>query len=144
MTVGPEPGRAGLLRPFLAYTLARLALLAVIAGLLVLAKVPPIVAILVAIVVALPLSLVAFRGLRTKLEAAVAEVAVRRSAQRAALRSQLRGSDPADSEEPERRELAEAEPDRREGGPAEQQDAGLTQDADQPPAGDPGQHPTNR
>lgn len=142
MTVGPEPGRAGLLRPFLAYTLARLALLTAIAGLLVLAKVPPIVAILVAIVVALPLSLVAFRGLRSNLESAVAEVAARRAAQRAALRSRLRGSDGSD--EVKGRELAEAEPDGREGGPAEQHDPGLTQDVDQPPPGDPGRHPPNR
>lgn len=135
--------------PFLAYTLARLALLALIAGVLVLARVPPIVAVLVAIVVALPLSLVAFRGLRTRLESAVAEVAARRGAQREVLRSQLRGaeaasSEQAGSEEPERRELAEAEPDGGEGGPGEQQDAGLAQDVDQPPADCLGQDPPNR
>ncbi len=149
MTIGPQHGRTGLLGPFLAYTLARLALLALIAGVLVLAKVPPIVAVLVAIVVALPLSLVAFRGLRTRLESAVAEVAARRGAQREALRSQLRGSAEAGSErsgseEPERRELAETQPDGGEGGPGEQQDAGLAQDVDQPPAGGLGQDPPNR
>lgn len=139
MTTGRERDSAGVTRLFLAYTLVRLAMLAAIAGLLVLARVPPIVAILVAIVVALPLSLVAFRGLRTRLESAVADVAARRAAQREALRSQLRGSDQVEGGE-----LAEPEPDGGEGGPGQQGDAGLPQHMHQPPPGDPGEHPPHR
>ncbi len=141
-------------RLFLAYTLARLAMLVAIAGLLVLARVPPIVATLVAIVVALPLSLVAFRGLRGRLERAVADVGARRAEERAALRSELRGTELRDaelgdpprggSEQPGGGEVADRQPDGGGGGPREQDEPGLPQDRDQPPPGDPGPHPPHR
>lgn len=76
------------------YTLARLALLAVIAGLLVLAGTPLIIALLVALVVALPLSMLVFRGLRGRLDLAVAASRARRAHERAALRAGLRGDAP--------------------------------------------------
>lgn len=73
------------------YTLARLGLLAVIAAPLLLAGVPLVISVLVGLIVALPLSMVLFRGLRIQLDAALAEVSARRSAERAALRARLRG-----------------------------------------------------
>lgn len=75
------------------YALARLGLLAVIAGLLVAAGTPVLVALLVGLVVALPLSMLVFRGLRERLDAALAERGRRRSSERAALRAGLRGDD---------------------------------------------------
>ncbi len=76
------------------YTLARLGLVAVIAALLVLAGVPLLLALLVGLVVALPLSMVLFRGLRARLDAAIAEVPARRAAERSELRARLRGDAP--------------------------------------------------
>lgn len=93
------------------YTLARLALLAAITGLLVLAGVPLILALLVALIVALPLSMLVFRGLRARLDEAIARKAQRRSAERAALRARLRGDDPDDASAGH----AEGEPDRGRG-----------------------------
>ncbi len=87
-----EPGVAAALA---LYTLARLALLAVIAGLLLLAGTPLLIALLVALIVALPLSMLVFRGLRARLDAALATSRARRAQQRAALRAGLRGGDPA-------------------------------------------------
>jgi threonine/homoserine/homoserine lactone efflux protein len=92
-TAGARPGIAGVLA---LYSLARIGLLAVIAGLLVLAGTPLVIAVLVALVVALPLSMLLFRGLRARLDEAVETARARRAAQRAALRAGLRGSpDPA-------------------------------------------------
>ena len=85
---GGEPGLAAVLA---LYLLARVGLLALIAGLLVLAGTPLVIALLVALVVALPLSMLLFRGLRARLDAALAGARERRSAQRAALREGLRG-----------------------------------------------------
>jgi UPF0716 family protein affecting phage T7 exclusion len=98
------------------YALARLALVAAIAGLLILAGTPGLVAVLVGLVVALPLSMFVFRGLRTRLDAALAEAGSRRAAERAALRAGLRGDEPTRSAQ-----AGEAEADRGEGGPAQQQ-----------------------
>lgn len=86
-----EPGLAATLA---LYALARLALIAVIAGLLLLAGTPLVVALLVALVVALPLSMLVFRGLRARLDAAFAASRARRSQERDALRAGLRGDDP--------------------------------------------------
>ncbi|MFR9801635.1 DUF4229 domain-containing protein [Pseudonocardia sp. RS010] len=86
----------GLAATVVVYTVARLGLVAVIAALLALVGVPLLLAILLALVVALPLSLVVFRGLRARLDLALAESGRRRSAQRDALRARLRGDDPAD------------------------------------------------
>lgn len=83
-----EPGLASTLA---LYTLARVAVVAVIAGLLTLAGVPVLIALLVALIVALPLSMVLFRGLRARLDRAIAVRTARRGAERDALRAQLRG-----------------------------------------------------
>jgi hypothetical protein len=93
MSVRPSeaPRRSGLAGAVVLYTLARLALLAVVAGVLVLAGVPFVIAVLVGLVMALPLSMVLFRGLRARLDAALAEARERRAAERAALRARLRG-----------------------------------------------------
>ena len=74
-----------------AYTLARLCLVAVVAGLLVLAGVPLVLAILIGVVAALPLSMLLLRGLRKRMDAGVAAVQERRTAQREVLRARLRG-----------------------------------------------------
>jgi hypothetical protein len=73
------------------YSLARLGLVAVVAGLLLLAGAPLVIAVLVALVVALPLSMWLFRGLRSGLDEALAAARARRGAERAALRARLRG-----------------------------------------------------
>ncbi len=88
----PPPG---LLATVGLYTLARLGLVAVVAAALALAGVPFVIAILVALIVALPLSMVLFRGLRGRLDAAIAEVSRRRGVEREALRSRLRGEEPS-------------------------------------------------
>jgi len=85
-----EPGVAVTLA---LYTLARIALLAVIAGLLLLAGTPLIIALLVALIVALPLSMLLFRQLRARLDAALAASRARRAQEREALRAGLRGDD---------------------------------------------------
>lgn len=69
------------------YTLARVLVVGVVAGVLLVAGAPLIIAVLVALIVALPLSMVLFRGLRGELDAALAQ----RSTQRAELRARLRG-----------------------------------------------------
>ncbi|MBW0119306.1 DUF4229 domain-containing protein [Pseudonocardia abyssalis] len=88
MTSPPAPG---LLPTIGLYALARLGLVAVVAALLALAGVPVLVAVLVGLIVALPLSMVLFRGLRSRLDAALAEASRRRGVEREALRSRLRG-----------------------------------------------------
>jgi Protein of unknown function (DUF4229) len=85
-----EPGIAVVLA---LYTLARLGLLAAVAGLLLLAGTPLVISVLVALIVALPLSMLLFRGLRARLDAALAVTRVRRGAERAALRARLRGAE---------------------------------------------------
>ena len=58
-----------LVGPLVAYTLARLCLVAVVAGLLVLAGVPLVLAVLIGVVAALPLSMLLLRGLRKRMDA---------------------------------------------------------------------------
>jgi hypothetical protein len=87
----PSDRRPSLAASIGLYTLARLGLVAVVAGLLVLAGVPLLIAVMVGLIVALPLSMVLFRGLRGRLDAALARTRERRSAERAALRGRLRG-----------------------------------------------------
>lgn len=89
----PPSGRATLARDVALYTLARLGLVAVIALLLVLARVPAAVALLLALVVSLPLSLFVFRGLRLRVNAGITEATERRRAERERLRAQLRGEE---------------------------------------------------
>lgn len=73
------------------YACARLGLVAVITLVLTLVGVPLVIAVLVALIVALPLSMVLFRGLRARLDGALAESGARRAREREALRSRLRG-----------------------------------------------------
>ncbi len=93
MTTPAPQNPPGLLPTVALYTLARLGLVAVLTLVLTLFSVPAIIAVLVAFVVALPLSMVLFKGLRARLDAAVAETTRRRGAEREALRSRLRGGD---------------------------------------------------
>lgn len=86
-------GFAGLL---VAYTAARLSIIAAVACLLVLAGVPLLVAVLIGVVAALPLALVLLRGLRGRLDVAMAAAQARRGAQREVLRARLRGDDLSD------------------------------------------------
>src|SRR5689334_10325990 len=86
-----EPGLAATVA---LYALARLGLLALIAALLLMAGTPFVIALLVALIVALPLSMIVFRGLRTRLDAALATARARRGEERAALRARLRGDEP--------------------------------------------------
>ena len=83
-----EPGLAATVA---LYALARLGLLALIVALLVMAGTPFVIALLVALIVALPLSMFVFRGLRTRLDVALAAARARRGEERAALRARLRG-----------------------------------------------------
>lgn len=85
------PARGSLVREVLLYTAARLALVAVVALLLVLVGVPVVVALLMALVVSMPLSLFVLRTMRARVNAGVAEATERRQAERERLRSQLRG-----------------------------------------------------
>jgi hypothetical protein len=93
----PEPGVAAVL---VLYGLARVGLLVLIAGLLLLAGTPLVIAVLVALIVALPLSMLLFRGLRGRLDDALAVAHARRGAQRAALRAGLRGDPEQDDGDP--------------------------------------------
>ncbi|HET9254813.1 MAG TPA: DUF4229 domain-containing protein [Pseudonocardiaceae bacterium] len=85
------PTPSTLARDLALYTLARFALIAVLAAVLVLAGVPLPVAILLALVVALPLSMVLLGSLRSRVSAGLAVAGARRRAERDRLRRQLRG-----------------------------------------------------
>ena len=76
-----------------AYTLARLGLVAVVAGLLVLAGVPLLLALLVGVIAALPLSMLLLRGLRERLDALSRRCGSGGRPQREVLRARLRGDD---------------------------------------------------
>jgi uncharacterized protein DUF4229 len=96
---------SSLVGTLVAYTLARLAIVVAVAGLLVLAGVPLVLAILIGVVAALPLSMLLLRGLRKRMDAGVAAVHERRAAQREVLRARLRGDDvPARSDDGAERE----------------------------------------
>lgn len=85
------PTGTSLARDITLYTLGRLGLVAVIAGLLVLLGVPLLVAILLGLVVALPLSLVLMRSLRARVSAGLNSLSASRRAERNRLRAQLSG-----------------------------------------------------
>ncbi|MDN5860438.1 MAG: DUF4229 domain-containing protein [Pseudonocardia sp.] len=89
-------GAPGLATTFALYAVARLGLVAIVAGILTVAGVPLIIAVLAGILVALPLSMVVFRGLRRRLDSALAATVVRRRAERSALRARLRGEEASD------------------------------------------------
>ncbi|MDQ3886489.1 MAG: DUF4229 domain-containing protein [Actinomycetota bacterium] len=85
--------RPTFIRDLVLYTLARLGLLAVITLLLVWAQVPVVVALLLALVVSLPLSVITLRGLQARVNAGMAETMQRRRAERDRLHAQLRGGE---------------------------------------------------
>ena len=88
---------SSLVGTLVAYTLARLAIVVAVAGLLVLAGVPLLLALLIGVVAALPLSMLLLRGLRKRMDAGLAVVREQRSAQREVLRARLRGDSPGES-----------------------------------------------
>ena len=100
---------SSLVGTLVAYTLARLCLVAVVAGLLVLAGVPLVLAVLIGVVAALPLSMLLLRGLRKRMDASLAVVRERRAAQREVLRARLRGDDLRESDEGAEREADASE-----------------------------------
>jgi Protein of unknown function (DUF4229) len=125
---------ASLVGTLVAYTLARLCLVAAVAGLLVLAGVPLLLAVLIAVIAALPLSMLLLRGLRKQVDAGVTAVRERRSAQRAVLRARLRGDDLPDADSPRSGDdlTAEAGPADRSGDrPERQTDPGEHRPAQQ-------------
>jgi Protein of unknown function (DUF4229) len=93
MTTAP-----GLVGTLLAYTAARLGIVVAVAGLLVLAGVPLLLAALIGLIAAVPLSMLLLRGLRARLDVALAAVRERRAAEREVLRARLRGDDLAGSD----------------------------------------------
>lgn len=93
----PAPGLAP---SILLYAAARLGVVAVVAGVLLVAGVPLLLAVLIGLIVALPLSMFVFRGLRDRLDSALVVAGARRSEERAALRARLRGEHP-DTEGPD-------------------------------------------
>jgi Protein of unknown function (DUF4229) len=107
------------------YTLARIALLAGIAGLLVLAGAPLILAVLVGLIVALPLSMLVFKGLRAQLDTALEVTRRRRTREREALRAQLRGVPDASDDGPE------PQPESGGRGPEQQEQPGVAEHPDQ-------------
>jgi hypothetical protein len=86
----PSTGRT-LARDIVLYSVARLALVTVVALLLLLAGVPLLVSALLAMVLALPLSMVLLGRLRGRVNTGLAVVAGRRKAERDRLRQQLHG-----------------------------------------------------
>jgi hypothetical protein len=81
--------------PLALYIGARIALMAAIAGVLLLFHIPLFVALAVGIVLAFPLSLLLLRDLNHRATAALAARAAIRQAERDRLRARLRGDDPA-------------------------------------------------
>lgn len=93
-----RPGAGGRLASALAlYTVVRLALVVVIAAIIYFVgkaagtDVPILVAAIFAVIIALPLGMVAFKSLRLRVNAAIAEVDEDRRRKREALQSRLRG-----------------------------------------------------
>lgn len=93
---GASPGRR-LAGNLALYTLARLALVALLAVVIMVGarvvgvEVPLLVAVLFAIVIAMPLSLTLFKGLRVRVNSDIAAVDERRRRDKAQLRARLRG-----------------------------------------------------
>jgi hypothetical protein len=80
-----------LARDLALYSVARLALVTVVALLLILVGVPLLVSALLAMVLALPLSMLLLGRLRGRVNTGLAAVAERRKAERDRLRQQLQG-----------------------------------------------------
>lgn len=88
---GKQPSTGVLVRDIALYTLARLAIVAVIVGGLLLVHVPLLVAFAVGVIVAMPLSLVVLKRLRARVATEITEVSAKRRTERERLRSELRG-----------------------------------------------------
>lgn len=94
--VSGSPGRR-LARNLALYTVARLALVAVFAAVIVLVAhavkvdIPVIVALLFALIVAMPVSLLLFKRLRSRVNQDIAAVDERRRTDKAQLRARMRG-----------------------------------------------------
>ncbi|TLF58123.1 DUF4229 domain-containing protein [Nocardia cyriacigeorgica] len=84
------------------YTVARLTLVALITAVIMLAaklidvQIPLVVAALFALIIAMPLSLILFKGLRTRVNEDIAVVDERRRQDKAQLRARLRGDEPGE------------------------------------------------
>jgi hypothetical protein len=84
------------------YTVARLGLVALITAVIMLAaklidvQIPLVVAALFALIIAMPLSLILFKGLRTRVNEDIAVVDERRRQDKAQLRARLRGEEPGE------------------------------------------------
>ncbi|WP_137873581.1 DUF4229 domain-containing protein [Rhodococcus sp. Q] len=93
----PSSPKNKLARNLALYTLARLALVVVIAAIilgvssLVGAQIPLLVAAIFAVIIAMPLSLVLFKKLRTQVNEQISAVDAQRRQDRDELRSKLRG-----------------------------------------------------
>lgn len=98
--------RRALTRDLVLYTAARLSLVLVVValvlggGALFEARIPLLVAFVVGVVAALPLSLVLLTGLRTRVADGLTVVGARRRADRAELRARLRGAGPDEPDAP--------------------------------------------
>jgi hypothetical protein len=82
-------------RDIVLYTIARIALVAVVTAALVMFKIPLLVGLAVAVVVAYPLSMVLLRGLNDRVAAGMAVRGQARREERDKLRAQLRGEEEA-------------------------------------------------
>jgi len=97
----PATGSAGrrLARNLALYTVARLALVAVIAAVIVVVahllgvQIPIVVALLFGLIVAMPLSLLLFKRLRSRVNQDIAAVDEKRRTDKAQLRARLRGDE---------------------------------------------------
>ena len=92
-TAADELPATNLARDLLVYTLARLGILVVSAGVLVLLNVPLLVAAAVAVVLVMPLSMLVFSPLRRRVATGIAQRTAQRREKREQLRAQLRGED---------------------------------------------------
>ncbi|WP_280334928.1 DUF4229 domain-containing protein [Nocardia wallacei] len=95
----PTPAGRRLARNLALYTLARLVLVAAIAAVIVVlarllsVDIPLIVALLFALIVAMPLSLVLFKRLRARVNEDIAAVDEKRRTDKAQLRARMRGEE---------------------------------------------------
>ncbi|MDA3628095.1 DUF4229 domain-containing protein [Saccharopolyspora oryzae] len=89
--------KSTLARDIALYTVARFAMVILVAALLMLAQVPALVALAVSVVVVMPLSLLVFGKLRRRVATGMAERAEVRKAHREELLAQLRGDRAADA-----------------------------------------------
>lgn len=136
-TSGPDAPKLG--PAILRYASARLLIVAVVAAALTLAKVPLLVAIMVALVVAVPLSLLLLKRPRRDLNLALAHTGARRRAQKEALLAQLRGED-----ERSRSEVGDRKADGAAERPEEHDQARRTESGDEVAPDGSTEHPTNR